>query len=142
MAKDVPAEKVMTDELKPLTTGAKVGRVVRNSAIGVAESSHLLGTLGAVVGGVVGAATSVCLLLECRSPIKRARVARTILFLSTRSDAPLESIALYRAESVAGSFDLRARALALPEKNLDFVAIKMRGPQGGRQRRPSRLQVD
>ena len=24
----------------------------------------------------------------------------------------------------------------LPEKSLDFVAIKMRGPQGGRRRRP------
>ena len=59
---------------------------------------------------------TVCLLLECRAPIKRARVARTILFLPSRPDAPLGSIALHRAESVAGSFGLRARALALVER--------------------------
>jgi REP element-mobilizing transposase RayT len=49
-------------------------------------------------------------------PRKRARVARTILFLPSRPDAPLESIALHRAESVAGSFGLRARVLALVER--------------------------
>jgi hypothetical protein len=59
---------------------------------------------------------TVCLLLECRAPIKRARVARTILFLPSRPDAPLGSIALHRAESVAGSFGLRARASALVER--------------------------
>jgi Transposase IS200 like len=53
---------------------------------------------------------------ECRAPIKRARLARTILFLPSRPDAPLGSIALHRTESVAGSFGLRARALALVER--------------------------
>jgi hypothetical protein len=39
-----------------------------------------------------------------------------LLSTKLRPDAPLGSIALHRAESVAGSFGLRARALALVER--------------------------
>jgi REP element-mobilizing transposase RayT len=60
---------------------------------------------------------TLCLLMERRSPIKRARLARAILFLSLGRDAPVGSFALYRTEPGEGSIGFRSQAVALVERS-------------------------
>ena len=56
-------------------------------------------------------------MLEYRSPIKRTRVARTILFLPARRGTSMGSIAVHRTESIESRGGFRSGGVALVERS-------------------------
>jgi hypothetical protein len=59
-------------------------------------------------------------LLECGSPIERTRLARAILLLRAGPVAPLEGVALYRAQSGESRSGLGGGAVALVQRSLSL----------------------